>query len=92
MPDNIVYVGKKPVMVYVTACITCLNDSRNEGIVQVAARGQSISRVVDVIEVLKTFVKYDVYQVWFGTEVINQDGRDRNISTMKVILQKRTYK
>jgi len=90
VPDKTIYVGKKPVMAYVTACITCLNDNYLQGgsEVMVAARGNSISRVVDVIEVLKRFVRYEVKGVEFGTDKIDQDGGTRNISTIRVTLRK----
>lgn len=86
--DNIIYIGKKPIMSYVTACITALNDRRYGGLVSVAARGQSISRVVDVIEVLKRFVNYEIEEVIFGTDVIDHDGDKRRISSMKVDLKR----
>ncbi len=73
-------------MAYVTACITCMTD--HGGVVTVAARGNTISRVVDVIEVLKRFVQYKVENVEFGTDVIKQDGGERNISTIRVTINK----
>ena len=75
-------------MAYVTACITCLNDHRGDPEIVVAARGNSISRVVDVIEVLKRFVKYEVENVEFGTDELPQDdGGIRRISSIKVTLK-----
>ena len=85
--DNIIYVGKKPIMAYVTACITCLNDRQQHGLVTIAARGQSISRVVDVIEVLKRFVNYEIDEVKFATDLVDSEGEQRKISSMKVTLK-----
>ena len=86
LADNIVFVGKKPVMAYVTACITCMTS--HGGVVTVAARGNTISRVVDVIEVLKRFIQYKVENVEFGTDILEQDGGKRNISTIRVTISK----
>ena len=82
--DNIIYIGKKPLMSYVTACITVMNSRRHGGVVTLAARGKAISRVVDVIEVLKRFRNYEIEDVEFGTDVIKQDGEERNISSIRV--------
>ena len=48
---NVVYVGNKPVMNYVLACVTQLNQGADEIVVK--ARGRAISRAVDVAEILK---------------------------------------
>lgn len=88
MPDNIVYIGKKPVMAYVTACLTCMSDRRGDGSIIVAARGMAISRTVDVIEILKRFTAYEIEDVKFGTDVINQDGSDRNISSIHIRIRR----
>ena len=89
MPDNIVYVGRKPIMAYVTACLTCISRRDGEGDVIVVARGNSISRAVDAIEVLKRFLAYEIEGVEFGTDVIDQDGGQRNISTIRISLRKK---
>ena len=71
-------------MAYVTACLTCMSSRRGDGSVIIAARGSAISRTVDVIEVLKRFIAYEIEDVEFGTDVINQDGSDRNISRISI--------
>ena len=54
--DNIVLIGKKPVMNYVTACITFFNNGEKQVVVK--ARGRAISRAVDTVELLRrAFVK-----------------------------------
>ena len=67
-----------------------MNNRRLGGKVSIAARGQVISRAVDVIEVLKRFVNYEIEEVMFGTDEIRQDGGTRNISTIRINLRKTT--
>ena len=47
--DNVVFIGRKPVMNYVTACITFFNSGEKQVIVK--ARGKFISRAADIAEV-----------------------------------------
>ena len=49
--ENIVYVGNKPVMNYVLAVVTQVNNGANE--VYLKARGRAISRAVDVAEIVR---------------------------------------
>ncbi len=44
--DNVVFVGKKPVMSYVLAAVTQFGSGQNE--VHIRARGRAISTAVDV--------------------------------------------
>ena len=46
---NTVFVGKKPVMNYVLACLTLLQNGANSVVVK--ARGRAISKAVDVAEI-----------------------------------------
>ena len=50
--ENIVFVGRKPVMSYVMACITHFNQSDAKKVV-VKARGRAICRAVNTIELLR---------------------------------------
>ena len=53
---NIVFIGRKPVMNYVVACLTFFNAGGKEVVVK--ARGRAISTAVDTVELLKrAFVK-----------------------------------
>jgi len=49
--EKAVFIGKKPVMSYVVACLTHLNTGSNK--VTVKARGRAIWRAVDTVEVLR---------------------------------------
>jgi len=49
--ENTVYIGKKPTMNYVLAVVTVFNSGADEVVVK--ARGKSISRAVDVAEIVR---------------------------------------
>lgn len=86
--DNIVYVGKKPTMSYVLAVITQFSGGTQE--VNIKARGRSISRAVDVVEVVKNrFVQGVKYDIDIGTEEIQDDNKNSiNVSTINIKLTK----
>ncbi len=87
--DNIIYIGNKPIMNYVLACLTLLHGGSSE--VQMKARGRAISTAVDVAEVLRNRFMPDmaVKSVDIGTEsVTSQDGNKRNVSTIAIKLAK----
>lgn len=87
--ENIVFIGRKPVMNYVTACLTVFNAGAKE--VCVKARGRSISRAVDTIELLRrAFLKgLGLKQIKIGTEEIQQEeGGSRNVSTIEITVAK----
>jgi len=88
MSQNIVYIGKKPVMAYVMAVITAFKDSPEEVILR--ARGRSISIAVDVAEVTKNSYLTDLTNlVLIGTEKMETDeGGTRNVSTIEITLRK----
>ncbi len=83
--QNVVFVGRKPVMNYVIACLTLLNSGVKE--IEVKARGRSISTAVDAIELLRrSFVKdLEVRDIITGTEEITRvDGQRSNVSTIEI--------
>jgi DNA-binding protein len=86
--DNIVYVGKKPTMSYVLAVITQFSDGVPE--VNIKARGRSISRAVDVVEVVRNrFVQGIKYGIEIGTEEVQDEQRSSiNVSTINIKLKK----
>jgi len=87
MNENIVYVGSKPVMTYVMAIITAMNDQDE---VVVKARGRSISTAVDAAEVTRNRYLNDLKStVEIGTEEMDQEnGPPRNVSTIAITLRK----
>ena len=87
MTENIVYIGRKPVMTYVMAIMTAMNDQDE---VVVKARGRAISAAVDAAEVTRNRYLNGLKSiVEIGTEEMEQeDGGTRNVSTIAIILSK----
>jgi len=86
--SNTVYIGRKPVLNYVLACMTLFKSGHGEIIVK--ARGRSISRAVDVVEVLRNrfMPKAEVAKIEIGTNVIETDDRGpSNVSTIDIYVK-----
>src|SRR5438093_11327450 len=83
--SNEVLIGKKPLMTYVTATLVQL---ANEPTVLVKARGKSITRAVDVAQIIvkrMDNIGYKIGPVRIGTQIMqSEDGRERNVSTIEV--------
>jgi len=87
--ENVVLIGRKPIMNYVIACVTFFNAGEKE--VCVKARGRAISRAVDTIELLRrAFVKdLGVKEIRLGTEELTREGgRKSNVSTIEITVAK----
>ncbi len=87
--ERAVLIGKKPVMNYVVACLTHLNAGSKKVVVK--ARGRSICRAVDTVEVLKrSFAKgLRVQGIFLSTEeVARENGRKSNVSAIEITLTK----
>jgi len=88
--DNVIFVGKKPAMSYVLAVITQFTGGAKE--VHLKARGKSISRAVDVAEIVKNKFLGDVKvkNIDIGTEERTVEGGNKiNVSTMNIVLEKK---
>jgi DNA-binding protein len=86
--SNTVFIGRKPVLNYVLACMT-LFKSGNEDVI-IKARGRSISRAVDVVEVLKSrfMPNAKVTDIKIGTENLeNEDRGPSNVSTIDITVK-----
>ncbi|HYB93234.1 MAG TPA: DNA-binding protein Alba [archaeon] len=87
---NAVLVGRKPVMIYVFACMTLIQEGVNE--VNVKARGRAISRAVDVAEIVKRKFQDEikVKEIKIGTDQITdeQTNSPTNVSTIEIVLAK----
>ncbi len=86
--DNVVFVGKKPVMNYVLAITTQLNTSDE---VVIKSRGQAISRAVDAAEIVRNrfMPEVKIKSITIGTdEVTREDGTVTNVSSMEIVLKK----
>jgi len=85
--QNLVRIGKKPIMNYVTACVTLFNSGNGE--VMVRARGQTIEKAIDTVQMLKrSFLKNVLIKtITLGSEdVTRYDGTRGNISTIEILL------
>lgn len=85
--SNLVRIGKKPIMNYVTACVTLFNSGNGE--VMVRARGQAIEKAIDTVQMLRhSFLKNVlVKNITLGSEdVTRYDGTRGNISTIEILL------
>jgi len=88
--ENVVLIGRKPVMNYVTACITFFNSGEKQVIVK--ARGRAISKAVDTVELLRrAFIKdLETENIVIDTEelVRVEGGQNSNISAIEITITK----
>ncbi|MEE9585305.1 MAG: hypothetical protein V3W09_00200 [Nitrososphaerales archaeon] len=88
-PSNHVYIGKKPVMSYAMSSLIQLTHS---GEIVLKARGLSISRAVDVAEIVTKRLGNDVYaikDVQIDTEHLGEGDEIRAVSTIEIIVGKK---
>jgi DNA-binding protein len=87
--NNEIFIGKKPLMTYVTATLVQL---ANEETVYIKARGKSIPMAVDVSQIIvkrMNTLGYRVSSVKIGSETVkSQDGNNRNVSTIEVAVSR----
>ena len=87
--ENCVYVGRKPVMNYVVACLTYFNSGSKK--LTVKARGRAIPRAVDTVEVLRRSFAKDLQMGAITVcteEVPREQGRKSNVSSVEIALIK----
>jgi len=86
---NVIYVGTKPIMTYVTATLTQLS---GQPTVTIKARGKRITQAVDVSQMIvkrMNSVGYIVSDVRIASDSLtSQDGRQRNVSTIEIDIKK----
>ena len=80
-----IFIGKKPLMAYVTSTLIQL---ANIPSVNIKARGLSIGRAVDVAQIIARKTEnagYSIGEIKIGSESLeSQDGRTRNVSTIEI--------
>ena len=80
-----IFIGKKPLMAYVTSTLIQL---ANLPAVRIKARGMSIGRAVDVSQIIARKTEsagYTIGEIIIGSEALeSQDGRMRNVSTIEI--------
>ena len=87
--DGIIYVGKKGVMSYVWAVVTQFNNGAKD--VRMKARGRSISKAVDVSQIVKNrFVQGLVFkEINLTTEELqSEDGSMSKVSSMEIVMNR----
>lgn len=86
---DVIFVGIKPIMTYVTATLTQLASSPT---VTIKARGKRITQAVDVSQMIvkrMDSVGYKVTGVRISSDsLLSQDGKTRNVSTIEVDVTK----
>ena len=90
--DNIIFVGIKPFMNYVTGVVMQFQNKGQKEVI-VSARGKFISKAVDITEVARrTFLKDEdisVKNIKISSEQFeNKEGKRIFVSTIEIILVK----
>lgn len=89
LPENVVFVGMKPPMAYVLGVVTQMSNGQKE--VFLKARGRSISKAVDVAEIVRRKFVQDakVSSIDIGTEERTlESGQKINVSTISIAITK----
>jgi archaea-specific DNA-binding protein len=85
--ENVVLIGKKPPMNYVLAVVTQFNNGAKS--VKIRARGNAISRAVDVAEISRNRFVTDVkvnHIAIASEELSNEDGTRSKVSSIEITL------
>jgi DNA-binding protein len=86
-----IYIGKKPLMAYVTSTLIQL---ANQPSVTIKARGLSIGRAVDVSQIILKRMEnagYSIGDITIGSETVQaEDGRTRNVSTIEIQIKRQS--
>ena len=85
-----IFIGKKPLMTYVTAAIIQLATLPK---IMIKARGMSIGTAVDVVQIVlrKTNPAFMVENIEIDSEsLVSTDGRNRDVSTIEITLKRTT--
>jgi DNA-binding protein len=90
MDTNTVLIGKKPVMNYVLAGLTLIQNGADA--VTIKARGRAISKAVDVAQIITKRFATDVLikNIAIDTEQVKslETGTPSNVSSIEIILNK----
>ena len=82
------YIGKKPLMTYVTSAIIQL---ATQPLVTIKARGLTTAIAIDVAQVVlkKTHPAFQIGDVTIGSEaLVASDGRNRDVSTIDISIKR----
>ena len=87
--NNVIYIGKKPVMGYVLAVVTQFNGGTPD--VYIKARGKTISHAVDVAEIVRNrfMPGVRIESILTKTEELDsEDGTKTKVSAIEIKLVK----
>ena len=88
--QDVVYIGKKPLMAYVTSTLIQLANVKS---VSIVARGMSISRAVDVAQIISRKTEHTGYSIGDikidSVPMESKDGRTRNVSTIDIKVERK---
>ena len=87
--DDVVLIGKKPIMNYVIACLTIFNSGKQT--ITVKARGFVISHAVDTVELLRrAFIKHlKVNKITINTQEFQKvSGLSASVSTIDIVISR----
>ncbi|MCY3853736.1 MAG: DNA-binding protein [Thaumarchaeota archaeon] len=86
---NVIFIGAKPIMTYVTATLTQLS---NQQTVTIKARGKRITQAVDVSQMIikrMNTVGYKLGGIRISSDLLtSQDGKQRNVSAIEIDIKK----
>ena len=98
MDDNIIFIGQKPLLNYVTAIVMQMT-TKSKSETKIVARGKFINKAVDAVEVARArFLKGDneivVKDIKIGSEQftkkdeVSNEERTFNVSTIEIPISK----
>ena len=87
--EDTIFIGKKPLMTYVTSAIIQLSVLPS---ITIKARGLSIGIAVDVVQTIQRKTKaFEIGKITIDSESLeSSDGKKRNVSTIEIPI-KRTW-
>jgi len=86
--NDTIFIGKKPLMTYVTSTIVQLATKPN---VTIKARGLTTAIAIDVAQVVlkKTKPAFAIDNVAIGSEsLVSSDGRNSDVSTIEISIKR----
>ena len=88
-PRDVIYIGKKPIMTYMSDTLTQLS---SVPVVTIKARGKRITEAIDVSQMIvkrMDEVGYEISDVRISSvPLTSKDGKNRNVSTIELDIKK----
>jgi len=87
--NDTIFIGKKPLMTYVTSTIVQLATKPS---VTIKARGLTTSTAIDVSQIVlkKTKPAFEISNVSINSEsLVSTDGRNRDVSTIEITITRK---